>query len=313
MTFNPLTGKIIGEIAGHETDIRSVVELGNQTFTVTDKVMRQVAGYAGSRINSDALEAIQALAPMDRAGKVADYYKALGFDEYVAIDVNEKFGSIKMDLNENLKEFYGYEKQFDLVTNNGTGEHIFDQAMVFKNMHQLTTTGGLMLHVMPFVHWENHGFYNYNPILYLDLASANAYEVVRLSLASRWGDEILVNVERGGIGRTQENGQRSKTGSIWGRLPGGKQLADWRNRLQIVSRKWSGEDRLNLQDFCEHIKYPGQGRQLTSAIRHLQKNRWDNILVTALLRKQKDKPFKNPIQGKYFQDVNDASIEARYA
>lgn len=71
MTFNPLTGKIIGEIAGHETDIRSVVELGNQTFTVTDKVMRQVAGYAGSRINSDALEAIQALAPMDRAGKVA--------------------------------------------------------------------------------------------------------------------------------------------------------------------------------------------------------------------------------------------------
>ncbi len=314
MTFNPLAGKLIAQISGQAEGGLSVVELGNQTFTVSDKILEQVPGWVGGRIDKIRFKNIQTLDALGRKNKVADYYRALGFEEYTSIDVNDKFGSLAMDLNENLKTHYGFEKEYDLVTNNGTGEHIFDQAMVFRNIHQLAKQGGLMLHVMPFLHWENHGFYNYNPILYLDVAEANHYEVVRLSIANRWGDEVLVALESPVNKRTQADNGKVVVGGSWlGTIPGAAVVGQFIQHLQIVVSSWGKSKELSVQEFCENIKYPGKGLRLAAEIRGLQKNRWDNILVTALLRKQRKESFRYPIQGKYFQDIKDVTIEKRYA
>jgi SAM-dependent methyltransferase len=102
--------------------------------------------------------------------------------------VNTKFGSEVMDLNLDLRQRYGYRMRFDLVTNNGTGEHIFNQHAVFKNVHQLCVPGGVMLHILPFIPWVNHGFYNYNPVLFRDLGAANGYETLFLWVGDRWGE-----------------------------------------------------------------------------------------------------------------------------
>src|SRR5207248_7626298 len=118
-----------------------------------------------------------------------------GFSSYDAIDVNTTYGSIPMDLNRDLAEHYQFTQSYDLVTNIGTGEHIFDQRAVFRNVHQLTNVGGVMLHILPFVNWINHGFYNFHPILFVDLAAANDYEIVKLSVANRWGYEVAIDPE----------------------------------------------------------------------------------------------------------------------
>ena len=47
-----------------------------------------------------------------------------------------------------------------------------------------------MLHVMPFVNWLNHGFFNFHPIFFTDLAVANNYAVKRLAIGNRWGKII---------------------------------------------------------------------------------------------------------------------------
>lgn len=115
------------------------------------------------------------------------FYESLGFS-YLALDVNENMGARVIDLN-----LTGHGLKADLVTNNGTSEHIFDQRAVFQNAHEMTN--GLMIHVLPFTPWLNHGFYNYNPILFRDLAAANEYETIFSAVANRTGEWIELGPE----------------------------------------------------------------------------------------------------------------------
>jgi hypothetical protein len=131
----------------------------------------------------------------EKATTTEQFYKALGFTEYVAIDVNNNMGAVIADLNEPISSHI--IGKYDLVTNNGTGEHLFDQCMVFTNAHDLCKLAGVMLHVLPFSPWINHGFYSYNPILFRDLAAANGYRIMFISIDHRNGgnNDVLGNAE----------------------------------------------------------------------------------------------------------------------
>lgn len=120
------------------------------------------------------------------------YYRSIGCKRYVCLDCNKNYGAVLANLNE---PFDLPGDRFSMVTNNGTGEHIFDQAQILKTMHDLCAVGGRMIHVMPFHNWHNHGFYSYHPVLYRDLAKANGYTVQDLRLANRWGDSALLAAE----------------------------------------------------------------------------------------------------------------------
>jgi hypothetical protein len=68
----------------------------------------------------------------------------------------------------------------DVVINNGTIEHIFNIANVFRLMHDYCGLGGLMLHDAPLTGWFDHGFYTLQPTLYFDLAQQNQYDIVAM-------------------------------------------------------------------------------------------------------------------------------------
>lgn len=168
--FNPLMAQVVEHhfFKGDITPERGVVEFGNQR-----------------------LDPNHGVALASTAETTEQFYKCLGFSKYLAIDVNTKMGAVALDLNRSL--FYqGLKDQFNLVTNNGTGEHIFDQRWVFENAHDLCTLGACMLHVLPFGWWVNHGFYNYNPIIFDALAKANNYDLIALYIGERWGMRVKV-------------------------------------------------------------------------------------------------------------------------
>ena len=50
-----------------------------------------------------------------------------------------------------------------------------------------------MLNILPFIDWINHGFYNFNPIFFADLAASNNYELIKISLANRNGAELKLD------------------------------------------------------------------------------------------------------------------------
>ena len=172
MAFNNIMQLATAEIS--KSTGGSVVEWGNQRFRYSDSWTGICSGRSGKTIRQPV-------------NYVWEYFEDLGFPEYLAIDINTELRSIAMDLNFILRDKYDYTQQFDLVTNNGTGEHIFDQRTVFENMHNLCKVGGVMLCVLPFAPWINHGFYNYHPALFRDIAAANGYEWQFMWLAQNTG------------------------------------------------------------------------------------------------------------------------------
>lgn len=104
----------------------------------------------------------------------------------ISVDINGSVDALRLDLNAPMS----LPHKFDLSVNHGTAEHVFHIAQVFGTMHAWTKPGGLMIHESPFMGWPDHGFYTLQPTLYYDLAVANGYEVVSLSLCELATGEV---------------------------------------------------------------------------------------------------------------------------
>ncbi len=106
------------------------------------------------------------------------FYDFLGFKIYKCIDADGHNNALVFDINKDFAEEYNYREKFDLVTNLGTIEHCFNQYNGFKNAHNLCATNGIMLHYNCFQGNVDHGFYNYQPCFFIDLAKANNYQIL---------------------------------------------------------------------------------------------------------------------------------------
>ncbi|MBF0270374.1 MAG: hypothetical protein HQL44_17475 [Alphaproteobacteria bacterium] len=96
--------------------------------------------------------------------------------ERQAIDLNGTPDAMRLDLNEPID----LGRQFDICINNGTAEHVFDIGNFFRTMHDCTAPGGIMFHEAPMTGWLDHGFYNFQPTFFFDLAAANDYQIIGL-------------------------------------------------------------------------------------------------------------------------------------
>ena len=172
MTFNPAAAQCILQILDHAQlpDRDLVIDFGSQRYTA-------------QRIFE--------------AESTRDFYVKNGFKDYKSLDVNNELHNVQFDLNEISGTWRnGLDWNIaSLVTNIGTGEHIFDQCHVFMNMHNICKVGGVMFFHLPFTPWLNHGFYNYNPILFSALAYANKYDLLMLQIGDREGNVLNLPYE----------------------------------------------------------------------------------------------------------------------
>lgn len=107
-----------------------------------------------------------------------EFYQKLGVGRYVSIDANGR-GTVTADLNCPVTDLA--LGTFDLVTDFGTGEHIFDQAQVWRTMHELTAPGRWIAFDRPSDGYSKHCFYLITTGLMEDIARANGYRIVRLA------------------------------------------------------------------------------------------------------------------------------------
>jgi SAM-dependent methyltransferase len=165
---------------------RSVLDLGEQNwfgdvnplqlFRLIDQIENSDAGCGEMRKRLDQL--LASPRSDQRAFDLARVFYRIVFGEhsYRAIDLHGTAIGERHDLNFPLP----FRDQFDVVTNFGTAEHIFNQHQVLQSMHEATRPGGLMLHSLPNQGCYDHGFYNYHPTLVFDLSHANRYQIVTL-------------------------------------------------------------------------------------------------------------------------------------
>lgn len=158
---------------GSFKDFKSIIELGSQDIHGEE---HEIDLAVGSLTNNPGLKSRD-----HSLGKNVyhpkTFYSALGLTEYQCIDADGRNGALVLDLNTDIKAG-GYARTFDVVTNHGTTEHCFNQHSAFLNIHNLCAKGGIMIHGLPFQGYLNHGFFNYQPDFFLDLARANDYEVL---------------------------------------------------------------------------------------------------------------------------------------
>ena len=294
MSFNSLMALLVASTVEHLDPKPTVMELGNQTLRADDRTLRTVLARIGARDEVDVagLERLIAQGEANRGERAEDYYRRVGFSDYRAIDVNDLYGSLVMDLNKDLALAYDYHDTFSLVTNNGTGEHVFNQQTIYKNTHAMTKPGGLMIHVQPFIDYVNHGFFSIHPNLYQALAAANGYEVLALGVSNRDG-EGLTGYGPGAAANPNPVLARETRVEIDVLLSEAKTLARG-------PRGW-------LKRFAGKP----DARRFGAEIRRLQR-RTPKLLCFAILKKKRDLPFQIPIQGIYESAVEDPALQSEY-
>jgi hypothetical protein len=116
------------------------------------------------------------------------YQVVFKYKSYTSIDLQP---ATDHHIQQDLNVPFDLGLQFDICINNGTTEHVFNQANCYKAIHDHTRAGGLMIHWTPCLGWINHGLYNVQPGFFPDLARANSYEICLAALGT---DSNLYNL-----------------------------------------------------------------------------------------------------------------------
>lgn len=120
---------------------------------------------------------------------LGDILSRAGID-YLSYDIFEGYNTFVFDLNRDSvpRDHLG---SFDVVINCGTSEHVIGQYNCFKVIHDAVKTGGVMYHELPFTGYLDHGYFNYQPRLFFDLAKVNGYEIIEASIGEPAGVEYM--------------------------------------------------------------------------------------------------------------------------
>jgi SAM-dependent methyltransferase len=202
-----------------------------------------------------------------RPVKPAAFYELFGIAKYRSVDATDARSDWLHDLNEPFRA----PELFDVATNFGTFEHVFNIAAAFRSIHDALRSGGVALHVLPAFADIDHGFFNIHPTTYFDLAAANGYEIEDFCYFDRW--DIRNRVFEADL-RPDHDFESLPIGMETLRDPGTlKELVS----AQFVKNYQSPETRAHCSGF------PGRC--------------FDYCLVA--LRKTSEHPFQNPMQGLY--------------
>ena len=145
MTFNPLAALNSVEISNLINKKNTAIDMGSQTPSLDPGLFDWLIKKYNF-LNKQQIQNLQKLKKKIIANKTIttkEFFLSLNFSNYESIDINGAYGSLLYDLNFDLTEKYNFNRVYDFVINNGTGEHIFNQFSLLKNMHQLCKNSGI--------------------------------------------------------------------------------------------------------------------------------------------------------------------------
>jgi len=163
---------------GYLKDSKSIFELGSQDLHIKKKDLKQLFDDAG--LDSNVVDEYPNLdnwpdGPPRCSARY--FYESLGIKEYQCMDTNGDYGSIVHDLNKPFEDKSKFNK-FDIVTDHGTTEHVFNIAECYKTMHNLTKPGGYIIVNQAVFNSVNHAYFLFDDSFIDGIAAANRYKVI---------------------------------------------------------------------------------------------------------------------------------------
>ena len=160
---------------GYFKNIKSVAEIGSQEVHMQTSDFDQLVKSVGiSNYQKDKFVNL-ANWPNHPRCPARNFYEMLGIEKYICVDINGDHGAIKLDLNYPLedKSFYN---QFDLVTDHGCNEHVFNVSEAYRTLHRLCKPGGLII-ISQSV-WGGNGYFLFDLSFFEGIAGANNYKIL---------------------------------------------------------------------------------------------------------------------------------------
>lgn len=153
--------------------VKQVVDIGAQVLVCHDQAQSVLDIFDAFGISPPEPAELMRLS---RGASARELFARLGI-EYSCVDASGEYGALSLDLNFDAcpAEHRG---RYQLVSNHGTTEHLLNQFNAFRFIHDLAALGGLIMHALPFTSYVDHGYFNYQPNLFRDLARANGYELL---------------------------------------------------------------------------------------------------------------------------------------
>ena len=160
---------------GKLKDYNNVVEVGSQELHLKKKDFRELILQAG--IDEGDFKKINNLDnwPNQPRTSSKELYKLIGIDNYNSIDINGELDSIPFDLNMPLEDKSLFNK-FDIVTDFGSCEHVFNVSECYRTMHKLTKVNGLI--IINQAVFKGNGYFQFDRSFMEGIAAANNYKII---------------------------------------------------------------------------------------------------------------------------------------
>lgn len=118
-------------------------------------------------------------------------WKDLGFKKTFSFDINKQHESLNYDLNEPFTD-KNYFNSFDLVTDFGNNEHVFNLSEAYKTLYKLCKKDGLIWCFQSV--FRGNGFYNFDQSFFETFAAYNELSIVHSAYVVHTGqyDQFLI-------------------------------------------------------------------------------------------------------------------------
>ena len=160
--------------------IKSLMDLGDQDLNLNYNEIINIFNKNEVKFSEEKFQSAKKFPTRPRVPSSTLWF-ALGFKTADRIDLrklkrdpsNLSDGKVyEMDLNDNLNSDK-LKNNYDLVTDFGNNEHVFDVAKAFKTTHELCSENGLIWTIQNL--YGGNGLYNFDLSYFELIAAANSY------------------------------------------------------------------------------------------------------------------------------------------
>ena len=160
---------------GYLKNSKSIIEIGSQELHLKKEDLKQLFNNAG--LKSDLVNKYPNINNWPERPRCSAkyFYESLGIKEYQCMDINADYDAIVHDLNKPFEDKSKFNK-FDIVTDHGSCEHVFNIAECYRTMHNLAKPGGYIIIAQAV--WKGNGYFKFDESFFEGIAAANNYKII---------------------------------------------------------------------------------------------------------------------------------------
>jgi len=154
--------------------IKNVIDMGTKEMRVSFDQLKYAFDQTNIKFNEKKFKKLK-IFPKGKRISTKLFWQELGIKDYKCSDINKNLSSIYIDLNKPFTD-KKYLNKFDLVTDFGNNEHVFNIGEAYKTMYELCKKKGFIW-IFQSV-YSGNGFFNFDMSFFEGYAAANNLSIV---------------------------------------------------------------------------------------------------------------------------------------